>query len=277
MPAFDTLQDLTTLAQLVGLSSVRLAVAFLILPIFSQETLPSMVRNAFFVGLAIVSLALQGPVDLRSWGATQWVGVFLKEAWLGLALGFTLAAVLWAFEAAGQIVDTHAGATQAQLTDPHAGQQTSLSGLWMGRLSHYIFMAGGGFTLWIAALLESYAQWPVASFAWRPSGRGVELFTHDWGRLAETMLMLAGPAIVLLFMVDVLMGLANRLAPQLSVLSMSMSLKLVAAALVWLLMLSQLVDIIQHRTQDAVRRVIPAAHKVIEDTPAPSAVPPARR
>ena len=53
--------------------------------------------------------------------------------------------------------------------------------------------------------------------------------------------MLAAPALVVLYAIDLSLGLMNRFAPQLNLYSLSSSLKSVAAVLVWLAMLSTLV------------------------------------
>ena len=263
MDTLLALDSLTALAVLVALSTTRIAVAFLLLPVFASETVPALVRNAFFVGLGIVTLVIQPRVSVDGWTLGQWIGVFLKEAFIGLALGLVMAAVLWAFEAAGQLVDTHAGATNAQLVDPLSGHQTSLSGALLGRLANLVFMAAGGFTAWIAVLLESYAVWPVGQAQVHLPRQAVAMFEDRFGDFASTALLLAGPSIVVLFMVDVALGLANRFAPQLSVLSISMSVKTLAAMLIWLMVLGGLTEVMQGRIHDAVRTAIPLVQKAV--------------
>ena len=105
MSLFDGAQSLADLALLAGLSATRMAVAFMILPIFSQETVPALVRNAIFLSLGLLAMALQPAVSPLLWTTAQWMGLFAKEAWLGLCMGFGLASFLWAFSAAGQVVD----------------------------------------------------------------------------------------------------------------------------------------------------------------------------
>ena len=139
----DTLLSLGTLgdmALLVGLASTRVAVAFLLLPLFSPDTVPAMVRNAVFLALGVLSLALQPTVALGRLNAAQWLGLFGKEALLGLGLGFGLAAFLWAFEAAGAIIDTKVAVANGQISDPMSGQQLSPTGALLGRLASFLFI-----------------------------------------------------------------------------------------------------------------------------------------
>lgn len=267
MDAYAGLETLGSLAQQVALSTTRLAVAFLLLPVFAQETVPALVRNAFFVGLGVITLAIQPLVSVEGWGLGQWLGLFLKEALLGLALGLVMAAVMWAFEAAGQLVDTQAGLAQAQLMDPLSGQQVSLSGALLGRLALWVFMAAGGFTAWIAVLLDSFALWPVARWSVDLPQRAVAIFDARVAEFASLTLVVAGPAMVVLFMVDVALGLANRVAPQLSVQSLSMSLKALAAVLVWLLLLGSLAEVMQVRLQGAILAALPLVQQVLPAAP----------
>jgi type III secretory pathway component EscT len=154
-------------------------------------------------------------------------------------------------------VDTKAGATLAQVVDPLSGHQTSLSGALLGRLATFLFMAGGGFMLFVAALAESYAVWPLA----QPGlafGRGsLRLFEGAFAHFAVLSLLVAAPALIVMYVVDLALGLINRFAPQLNLIAISMSLKGVGATLVWLLLFGVLVDaILQHITR-AVTNLLP--------------------
>ena len=74
-------------ALLLGLSATRVAVAFLLIPLFTAELIPALVRNAMFMAIALLSLAMQpsaGPLVLSTW---QWIALFAKEAFIGATLG----------------------------------------------------------------------------------------------------------------------------------------------------------------------------------------------
>ncbi|HSI60871.1 MAG TPA: type III secretion system export apparatus subunit SctT, partial [Ideonella sp.] len=185
---------------------------------------------------ALLGLAVQPePPPLAAIGAWQWVGLFAKEAFVGGAIGFCFAGTMWAFEAAGQIVDTKVGSSMAQVLDPLSGHQTSLTGAFLARLASWVFMSAGGLMLLVGSLMESYAAWPVAS-AWpRLLAAGTGLFEQEFGRILRMALLVAAPALVLLFLVDGVLGLVNRYAQQLNVFSLSLSIKAVVAhAVLWM-------------------------------------------
>jgi type III secretion protein T len=256
----DTLASLGSIgdrALLVALASTRIAVAFLLLPVFSPDTVPALVRNAIFLSFGVITLAVQPTIALQSWGAPQWIGLFGREALLGIGFGVLLGAVLWAFEAAGQIVDNKVGATLAQVVDPLSGHQTSLSGALLGRLATFIFMAAGGFMMFVGVLVESFAIWPLA----QPGlafGRGsVRLFEAAFAHFAVLSFLLAAPCIVVLYVVDLALGLVNRFAPQVNLIGISMSLKGLGAIAVWLLLFGALVDAASSHIMRAIGALLP--------------------
>lgn len=222
---------------LLGVATARVASTFLLLPMFSSETVPSMVRNSIFVSLGIVSLALQPPLDPSMLGPGQWATILVKEAFVGIIIGFFFGSVLWALEAAGQIIDTKVGATLAQVVDPLSGHQTSLNGAFLGRLASIVFISAGGLSLLLRVIMESYAIWPIASPMPVLDGRSLVLFEGEFGRLMVLATLFAAPVLTVLFLVDVGLGLMNRFAQQLNVFTLSMSLKAFAATFLILLLL----------------------------------------
>lgn len=263
MDIFTGVDRLGDAALLVGLSTTRIAVAFALMPVFSQDTVPAMVRNAIFMSMGVLVLALQ-PVESPShWTALHWMGLFAKEACLGLALGFGIAAFLWAFSAAGQIVDTKVGTANAQITDPLSGQQVSTSGALLGRLAGFLFMIGGGFSLFVGTLLESFRAWPLGQLALIPKLAGVTIFEHHLGDLMSLAFLLASPVLVAMFAVDLVLGLVNRYAQQINLSAISASLKGLASTAVWMLMLATLVQGFSNALAQKIAAVLPVMERLL--------------
>ena len=218
---------------LLGVATARIAVAFMLMPIFSPELIPAMVRNSILVSLGIVSLALQPTLDVSMLGVGEWATMFAKEVFVGLIIGFFFGSVLWALEAAGQIIDTKVGATMAQIVDPLGGHQTSLTGALLSRLAGWVFMSCGGFMLMVGSLLDSYAMWPLSTPSLSLLPRGQLLFETAFGQLMLLALIVAAPALLLSWVMDLSLGLVNRFAPQLNLSSIASSLKMIAV--MWLL------------------------------------------
>jgi type III secretion protein T len=229
---------------LLGVATARVAATFMLLPMFSSETVPALVRNSIFVSLGIVSLAIQPPLDPSILGPAEWATILVKEVFVGLIIGFFFGSVLWALEAAGQIIDTKVGATLAQVVDPLSGHQTSLNGAFLGRLASVVFVSMGGLSILLRVIMESYAIWPVAAPMPVLDGRSLVLFEGEFGRLMVLATLFAAPALTVLFLIDAALGLMNRFAQQLNVFTLSLSIKAFAATFVLLLLTGSFVTAI---------------------------------
>ncbi|MEW6703886.1 MAG: type III secretion system export apparatus subunit SctT [Pseudomonadota bacterium] len=236
--------DWSALALLVGLSTLRIAVAFLLLPLFTPDLVPPLVRNAIFIALAVLTLALQPVADVGAWTTAHWLRLAAKEAFLGAAIGLLFGSVLWAFEIAGQFIDLKTGASMAQVLDPLSGHQTPLTGAFLSRLAGFVFMFSGGFLLLVGLVMESYAIWPVAQPLPQFKTGGVGLLEAEFGRLMLLALLISAPFLVVLYLIEGVLGLVNRFAQQLNVFALSSSLKVLAANALLMLTLGSLVQLL---------------------------------
>ena len=236
-------ESLTQVLLLLGLSVTRLAVAFLVLPMFTQESLPPLVRNSLFVALALMTISLQPQTAAMTLDTVGWIALFGKEAFLGLVIGLFASTVLLAVEAAGVLIDAKAGTQLAQIVDPINGQQTSQIGQFLARLATYVFMASGGFMLMVGTLVESFAVWPVTAALppMQPGALGV--FEAEFGRLMLLATMIAAPIIVILFVVEAALGLINRYAPNLNLMAITTSLKALTSIVLVAILMGTTVDL----------------------------------
>ena len=262
--AIAQVNSLTDLALLAALASTRIAVAFLLLPILSSDTVPATVRSAIFLSFGMITLAMQPSFSVNNWETQQWLGLFVKEALLGLGMGLMLAAVLWAFHAAGEIVDGATGMASAQVVDPLSGRQTSLSGAMLGRLTVFVFMAYGGMLAWMGVLIESFALWPMAEHNLLPKMGGVTLFESAFGTFAGLAFLVAAPGLVVIYLIDLSLGVMNRYAPQLNLLSIASSVKGLAAVLVWMLMLSAVANSVHVEVSQVLEHTLTALQKLMK-------------
>lgn len=230
--AETTLNGFLSQALLLAVAVTRTAAAFSLMPILTPEIVPALVRNSLFVGFSLIVLATQPQVLRLQLSSPEWVALFAREGSIGLAIGFLFGVMLWAFEAAGRIIDAKAGAATAEIVDPLSGETTSLNGAFLSRLAAFVFMFSGGLLMFVTVLLRSYAIWPLAAAAPHFALAGAGVFESAFARLMGLALVFAAPALVLLTLAEGAMGLMNRFAPQLNVFSMSLSLKAWLATLI---------------------------------------------
>jgi type III secretion protein T len=221
---------------LVGVSSARFAFAFLFVPIFSAQVMPATVRNSIIVTFGLVAYVLQTQFIPRDLAVTGWIIMLLKEAAAGTIIGFFFGSIMWAMAAAGELIDTKVGATMGQLVDPLSGQQTSLTGVLLGRFAQVVFISAGGLTLMVGTIMQSYVVWPMGPEAILLNPKSIVYFQGEFGRLFMFTFLFAAPVLTVLFVIDASMGFLNRFAQQFNVFSLSMPIK--AAAAIFMLILT---------------------------------------
>ena len=84
MEALAIFGSLGDTALLLGLSTVRVAVAFLLVPLFSTEVIPSMVRNSMFLAIALLSLLI-GQRFAKDYAGAAVVATYFAVALIGLS------------------------------------------------------------------------------------------------------------------------------------------------------------------------------------------------
>jgi len=213
----------------------RIAAACLLLPYFTAETIPPLVRNVFFVSLALAVMPMVLAAPPPAMSGTALAPIVVKEIFIGVALGFAFSIVFWALEGAGQVIDAKIGASTVQLSDPLTGQQTTLIGAYMGRLAAYVFAAFGGLRLFIDLVLSSFKIWPVQAPLPDLAEVGALFFIDRFDELMALMLLLAAPVLCVLTLLEIGLGLVNRYAPQLNVFTLSLALKSWIAVVILLL------------------------------------------
>jgi len=233
----------------VALTLPRIVAAFLVLPLMTAETVPSLVRNSFYVSLAILAypLAAAASPGMTVMTGTNWIGVLGKEVFIGLLIGFCFGMVFWALGAAGAVIDTKAGSSMSMDMDPIAGQQSTLTSVFLMQLAAWLFMTSGAFTVFLDLLMSSYALWPVASMLPPLKAGGMEFFVGQFNYLMTAVLVLSAPALVVMSLVDIALGLVNRYAQQLNVFALAMPIKAWMSTWVLLLALGAMVEVVMRK------------------------------
>lgn len=238
---YDLLSDKVLL---MALSTLRLAVALLVVPVFSDEIIPPLIRNSLFVTLAIVVVSLQPELDINRLTVSGWIGLIAKEIFVGLVIGFFFGLFLWAFEAAGTIVDTQIGASMATVYDPISGHEVTLFGDFLGRWVNFVFLASGGLLFLVIAVLESYMIWPVLEKIPDLQAASVVFFENEFSRFVKLLLMVSSPIVIVIFLIDMSMGMINRFAKKLDILFLSLAVKGLVALIMLIILIPTMIDLL---------------------------------
>jgi flagellar biosynthesis protein FliR len=210
-----------------GLYLVRSSALVLSAPVLGFTTGFAGVKIALSMALAIVLyLAGGAPIDPAT-DAIVWAILAGRELAIGLFLGLLTQLAVMATRVAGELVGLEMALQMSQQMDPESGVSTPL----IARVYEGFFMlalfAVDGHLILLRALARTFESAPVGS-----TGGLDGLGEYALAMLADmlrTGLAYVAPVLVVLGTVSALIGLLARAVPQLNVLELSFSLRIVVA------------------------------------------------
>ena len=208
--------------QTVMLASVRVAGVLVIAPPFSAKGFPGTVKVALSLALGAAVAPRLAPLPEDSTGA--FVGSVVQQAVVGLALGFSVQLVLTAVQVAGSFLDQFGGFMMGQAFDPMSQSQVSLMGRFYAFLATALLFVSDGYQVVLHGLVRTFDALPLGA-ALDPARLAEEL-TGAMGGMFAGALQIAGPLVVVLFLVDIGLGLLTKVAPALNAFMMGFPLKI---------------------------------------------------
>jgi type III secretion protein T len=235
------LADLTNALLAYTVALPRLVTALILLPAFSPVVITGMLRNGLAASLALFVLpVVAADATLDSLSPGIGLALFVKEAVIGLLLGFGVAVLFWAIESTGFFIDNTRGTSMASSLDPLTGSQTSPLGNLFTQALTAIFFVGGGFVAFLGVLYESYAVWPVFSFYPSMDLAAAPYFVGLFDRVLFLAVVCGAPVIIAMLMAEFALALITRFAPQLNVFFLAMPIKSGIAMLILVVYLGTL-------------------------------------
>ncbi len=199
-------------------------------PFLGSKNLPMMLRMMFSISLVAIFLPqnllhLKGNIPY----GTFFMGHFLKELLLGAILAIFASAPFFIAQMSGSLIDHSRGSSSLQVSDPTTQSQTGSIGVLYNYVLIVVFYLLDGPAQFFDALANSYLLIPV------DGGVNPQFFNQHltfWKQVFNLMsfmftiaIQLAAPALIGLLLTDLFLGIANRLAPQVQIVFLGMSLK----------------------------------------------------
>nr|BAE80244.1 HrcT [Paracidovorax avenae] len=231
---------------LLALCCARFYAAMLVLPATNDQLLLGRVRNGTVLLLGAFVAWGQPSGLLESTGPLVFIALVVKEALIGMLIGFAVSVVFWAAEGIGMLIDNQAGYNNIQQTNPLSGQQSTPVGNLLMQLAIVGFYMLGGMMVFVGLLFDSYDWWPLTGMMPSWPVLAERFFPDEVAGYAQTVLKIAGPVLMTLMLIDLGMGLLSKAAEKLEPGSLAQPIK--GAATMLLLVL--LVGVFFHQVRE---------------------------
>ncbi len=208
-------------AAIFALASTRVAVMLLAAPLWSHTAFPVRAR----AGLAVLIAAalwpvLPAPVLPGDAGVLEAARAAWSEAWLGFALGFGTRIAFAGFALLGELISVQGGLGAASVLDPASGANSVALASLFQTFGMLVFLAMDGPHLLLRALASSFAAFPVgADLSIEALAGGL---VAGAGLLFELAVRIAAPVTVLMWVVNLGIGILGRFVPQLNLMMLQL-------------------------------------------------------
>ncbi len=209
-----------------GLSVARPTAMLTVTPAFTRVEFTAFLRGAVASALALPMVpVIAFGLQRQGWSALGLVVLTGKEALIGFVLGLLLGAPFWALNIAGDLLDAQRGATQGRINDPAGFGDVSITGTLLVMAALALFVVTGGLDTLTDLLYRSWAIWkPLGSFP-QLDARTPDLLLSFLDRITRQGLTLALPPIMAMLLADAGLLIVARLASQLRIDDLALSLR----------------------------------------------------
>lgn len=210
---------------------VRVSSFFLMMPLFSYRTIPAAHKIGLSFFLAWIMFYAIDPPALEVNGAFYLL--IIKEALVGLLIGFAAYMILSAIQIAGGFIDFQMGFAIANVIDPQTGAQSPLLGQYLYTLGLLLLLSINGHHLLIDGIFYSYRFIPIDQ-PWLPLGNAniAEYVVKSFSSVFMMALQMSIPVVGSLFLVDIALGIVARTVPQLNIFVVGLPVKTLAGFIV---------------------------------------------
>lgn len=177
-----------------------------------------------------------------------YIGYILKELFIGFIFAFLVSIPFYIALSAGSLIDFLRGSSALQVTDPSSQEQTSPVGILYNYVLIAMFYNLDGPIMFFDSVLQSYSVVPADAFI-NPAFFAMkqplwEVLMAILTKVIALSIQLSAPSLLAILMTEVFLGIANRLAPQVQIVFLGMSLKsLIGLAILcaaWMFILQQM-------------------------------------
>lgn len=203
---------------------LRVLALMMTAPVLSMKSIPGRVKIGFALLVTVAaapSLPDIPPIPLDGAAAFERV---VQQVLIGATMGFAARVIFAAVEFAGELVGLQMGLNYAGFFDPASGGVGNAAGRFFGTTAAWLFVVLDGHLLFTAAVVRSFQSFPVDASA---MGFLTRFAPQQWGReIFELGLWLALPVVSMLLLVNLVLGVASRVASQLNLFAVGFPLTL---------------------------------------------------
>jgi len=210
----------------------RILALFASAPVFSHASLPMRAKVGIALAIALAIAPVVAAPPLAGLLEASGFVMLAHNILVGVALGFAIRLVFAGVELAGELIGLQIGLSFAAFFNPDSRESENVVSNFMSMLVLLMFLAIDGHLMLLSALVDSFRVFPAAASGPLPiEPLALARGAADIFAIALTICL---PILAVMLLVNVVLGVMARVAPQLNLFAVGFPVTVLAglAALV---------------------------------------------
>ena len=220
---------------------VRVSCFIFTAPFFSMSNTPKNVRVVLSFFLSVLLYYVVPETDLVYETLVGYLMIVLKEATVGLLIGFAANLCTTIVSFAGHVADMEMGLSMASVFDPTTKQSVTISGVYYNYMIMLMMILSGMHRYLIKALAETYILIPGNGSVIK-SVRRLASMLEFMGNYLVIGFRICLPVFVVMLLLNAVLGVLAKVSPQLNMFAVGIQMKVLVGICVLFLTTSMLPD-----------------------------------
>jgi flagellar biosynthesis protein FliR len=193
---------------------VRILALIMVSPITGEKEVPNRVKIGLATLIAIILPLPKTTEDITLY-SLMGIWVIAQQIMIGVMIGFAMQLTFMTVRFSGELIGMQMGLGMATFYDPIGGPSTSVLSRLINMIALLIFLSLDGHLWLLYGLANSFSIIPITTSLLKENG--YLALIEITGLLFNNGVILALPLMTLLLIINLSLGLLNRMTPQLSI------------------------------------------------------------
>lgn len=204
----------------------RISCFVFVAPFFSMKNTPMRVRVGISFFTAILLYQSLTPSDYPEYSTVlEYAIIVMKEAVVGLLIGFGASICTTIVNFAGAIADMETGLSMVTLMDPTSRENSSITGVFYQYVLMLLMVATGMYRYLFAALADTFILIPVNGAVFH-ADRLVDAMIQFLGDYVIIGFRIVLPIFCAILLLNAILGVLAKVSPQMNMFAVGMQLKI---------------------------------------------------
>ena len=227
---------------------VRVASIVSVTPFFGNNSVPVRVKAAISLFLSIIIMNTTDYTNVDYAGLFGYSSLIMKEAITGLVIGIGSGFCLYILNYSGHFIDMELGLSMAMEFDPSSNIQSTITANFFSHLFMIMFLLSDMHYFVIDALVQSYKLIPIGGAKIEADLlKVITKYVSDYFVIA---IRVALPIFTCIFIINVILGVLAKVAPQMNMFVIGMQLKLFVGLFILFMIMGMLPGVVDFIFQE---------------------------